>query len=88
MFEDHEARLQAGVVDLHPVEGEPRPNRAPQKPWLGLAQWVALVGASTLLAILNLVLRGRGLDQIPAVDVAAEAAVLVLITAPSVPSPR
>jgi hypothetical protein len=56
------------------------PTVRPQKPWLGLAQWVALVGASTLLAILNLVLRGRGLDQIPAVDVAAEAAVLVLIT--------
>jgi hypothetical protein len=53
----------------------------PQKPWLGLPQWVALVVASVLLAILNSVLRGSGLDQIPAVDVAVETAALILVTA-------
>lgn len=54
---------------------------APQKPWLGLAQWVGLAGASALLAVLNSILRGSGLDQIPAVDVVLEAALLVGATA-------
>jgi hypothetical protein len=57
------------------------PAIVPQKPWLGLSQWVALVGASVLLAILNSMLRGRSLDQIPAVDVAVESALLMLVTA-------
>lgn len=56
------------------------PTVRPQKPWLGLSHWVALIGASALLAILNSMLRGRGLDQIPALDVAIETAVLVLVT--------
>jgi hypothetical protein len=57
------------------------PAVVPQKPWLGLPQWVALVAASVLLAILNSMLRGSGLDQIPALEIAAESAVLMLVTA-------
>ena len=53
----------------------------PQKPWLGWVQWVALVVASVLLAILNSMLRGSGLDQIPAVDVALQSTLLILVTA-------
>jgi hypothetical protein len=54
---------------------------APQQPWLGLPQWVALIGASVLLAILNAMLRGSGLGEIAAVDVAFESALLILVTA-------
>jgi hypothetical protein len=53
---------------------------APQKPWLGLAQWTALVGASLSLAIANSLLRGRGLEEIPAVDVATDSGLLLLVT--------
>jgi hypothetical protein len=52
-----------------------------QKPWLGLPTWVALIGSSVLVAITNSLLRGRGLDQIPAVDIALESAVLMTVTA-------
>jgi hypothetical protein len=57
------------------------PVVAPQKPWLGFPQWVGLIGASVLLAILNSVLRGSGLNQLPAVDVAFESVLLILLTA-------
>jgi hypothetical protein len=53
----------------------------PQKPWLGLPHWAALVVASLLLAVMNSLLRGRGLEQIPAVDVALESGLLMLVTA-------
>jgi hypothetical protein len=53
----------------------------PQKPWLGLAQWVALVGASVALGVGNSLLRGRGLEEIPAVEVAAESGLVLLVTA-------
>jgi hypothetical protein len=53
----------------------------PQKPWLGLTQWVALIVASTVLATLNSLLRGRELGAIPAVDVATETGLLMVITA-------
>ena len=56
-------------------------GQAPQKPWLGLPHWAALVVASVLLAIVNSLLRGRGIGQIPAVDVALESALLLSITA-------
>lgn len=52
----------------------------PQRPWLGLLQWVALTGASVLLAIMNALLRGSRLAQIPAVDVAVESALLLAVT--------
>jgi hypothetical protein len=54
---------------------------ASQKPWLGLPQWVALVTASIALAVGNALLRGRRLEDIPAVAVVGESLLLVLATA-------
>jgi hypothetical protein len=54
---------------------------APQKPWLGLTQWVALAIASVALAIINALLRGSAIAQIPAVQVLAESALVIAITA-------
>jgi hypothetical protein len=56
-------------------------SAAPQKPWLGLTQWAALITASVALAIANSLLRGTGLEEIPAVEVAAESGLLLLVTA-------
>ncbi len=53
---------------------------APQKPWLGLPQWVALIAASVGLGLANSLLRGRGLEEIPAVEVAAESTLLLAVT--------
>jgi len=53
----------------------------PQKPWLGVPHCAALVAASVALAIANSLLRGRGLEDIPAVDVAIESGLLMLVTA-------
>ena len=55
-------------------------SAAPQKPWLGLTQWAALIAASIALAIANSLLRGRGLEEIPAVEVVAESGLLLLVT--------
>jgi hypothetical protein len=52
----------------------------PQKPWLGLVQWVALVAASLSLAIGNSLLRGAGFEEIPAVEVAGESLLLLGVT--------
>jgi hypothetical protein len=54
---------------------------APQKPWLGVPHVAALVAASVALAIANSLLRGRGFEEIPAVDVAIESGLLMLVTA-------
>jgi hypothetical protein len=54
---------------------------APQTPWLGLAQWVALIAASLALGIANSLLRGRGLEEIPSVEVAAESGLVLIATA-------
>jgi hypothetical protein len=54
---------------------------APQKPWLGLPQWVGLVAASVSLGVANSLLQGRGLEELPAVDVAAESGLLLFVTA-------
>lgn len=54
---------------------------APQKPWLGLPQWVALIAASVGLGIANSLLRGRGLEEIPAVEVAAQSSLVLAVTA-------
>ena len=53
----------------------------PQKPWLGLAQWVALLVASGALGIANSLLRGRALEEIPVFEVAAGSGLLLGITA-------
>ena len=52
-----------------------------QTPWLGLPQWVALIVASVALGIANSLLRGRGLEEIPAVEVAAESGLVLVVTA-------
>jgi hypothetical protein len=57
------------------------PGKAPQKPWLGVPHWAALVAASVALAVANSLLRGRGLEDIPAIDVAVESALLMFVTA-------
>ncbi len=54
---------------------------APQKPWLGLAQWVALIAASLALGAANSLLRGRALEEMPALEVVAESALLLVVTA-------
>jgi hypothetical protein len=53
---------------------------APQKPWLGLPQWTALVAASLSLGVANSLLRGRGLEEVPAVEVAAESGLVLVVT--------
>jgi len=54
---------------------------APQKPWLGLPQWTALIAASVGLAVGNALLRGAALEQIPATEVARESLLLLGLTA-------
>jgi hypothetical protein len=54
---------------------------APQKPWLGLAQWVALIFASLAVGAANSLLRGRAIEAMPALEVAAESALLLAVTA-------
>ncbi len=54
---------------------------APQKPWLGLPQWAALIAASVGLAVGNSLLRGAVLEQIPATEVAGESLLLLGVTA-------
>ena len=53
----------------------------PQKPWLGLPQWVALVAASLGLGVANSLLRGVGLEELPAVEVIAASGLLLFVTA-------
>ena len=54
---------------------------APQKPWLGLPQWVALLVASGALGVANSLLRGRALEEIPMFEVAAGSGLLLGVTA-------
>jgi hypothetical protein len=54
---------------------------APQKPWLGLGQWVALVAASLALGVANSLLRGHGLEEVPAFEVAAASGLVLALTA-------
>jgi hypothetical protein len=54
---------------------------AAQKPWLGLPQWVGLVAASVGLGVANVLLQGRGLEELPAVDIAATSGLLLVVTA-------
>jgi hypothetical protein len=54
---------------------------APQTPWLGLTQWVALIAASVAVGVANSLLRGRGIEEIPAVEIAAQSGTLLAATA-------
>lgn len=53
----------------------------PQKPWLGLPQWLALIAASVALAAVNSLLRGIVVAEIPAIVVLTESALLIGVTA-------
>ena len=54
---------------------------APQKPWLGLPQWVGLIAASLGLGVANALLQGRAIEELPALEVAAESGLLMAVTA-------
>jgi hypothetical protein len=54
---------------------------APQKPWLGWPQWVALIAATLLLAVVNALLRGSAIAQIPALQVVLESVLVIIVTA-------
>ncbi len=56
-------------------------THVPQTPWLGLPQWVALVTASLALAMVNELLVGVGLADMPAVQVLGQAGLVLAITA-------
>lgn len=73
------AFVKASSIYLRSKEA-PTPATAPQKPWLGLPQWVALVAASLGLGVANSLLRGRGLEEIPAFEVAVESGLLLVVT--------
>ena len=53
---------------------------APQTPWLGLPQGIALVAASVILALANALLRGDDISNIPAIAVAGESTLLLSLT--------
>ena len=52
----------------------------PQTPWLGWPQWIALVAASIVLALLNALLRGDDLSNLPAIKVASESTLVLAVT--------
>lgn len=64
--ESKETRVQRGIQ--------------PQKPWLGLPQWVALSCASIVLAMVNAALQGSGLAEIPAISVMIQSLLMLCIT--------
>lgn len=53
----------------------------PQRAWPGWLQWAGLCAASVALGIASSLLRRGGLEAIPAAEVAAESALLLLVTA-------
>ncbi len=72
--------LTASTIYLASKEN-PVARKLPQKPWLGWPQWVALIGASVLLAVVNALLRGSAIAQIPAIQVMIESALVITVTA-------
>ncbi len=54
--------------------------RGQQTPWLGWPQWMGLVAASLGLGIANSLLRGHGIEEVPALEVAAESGLLLFVT--------
>lgn len=52
----------------------------PQTPWLGWPQWIALVAASIILALLNALLRGDDMSNLPAIEVASESTLMLAVT--------
>lgn len=72
--------VKASSIYLSSKEGHGN-AAAPQKPWLGLTQWVALIGASLAVGVANSLLRGRGLEEVPALEVAAASTLVLAVTA-------
>lgn len=64
------------------VESKERTSTAarPQRPWLGLPQWVFLAVASLALAMVNATLAGSGIGDVPALSVLIQSLVLLAIT--------
>ncbi|HEX6998296.1 MAG TPA: hypothetical protein VF322_09125 [Gammaproteobacteria bacterium] len=60
---------------------QPEEAPAPQKPWLGLPQWLGIVAASVAAAIGNSLLRGHAPSQIPALEVILDSSLLIGVTA-------
>ena len=54
--------------------------RGQQTPWLGWPQWTGLVAASLGLGLANSLLRGHGIEEVPALEVAAESGLLLVVT--------
>jgi hypothetical protein len=72
--------MKARSIYIESKEHDDRRRARPQTPWLGLPQWVALAGASLLVATLNAVLGGAGLAEVPAVDVLIASLLLLAAT--------
>lgn len=73
-----------GFIKAQSIYIESKENKdktAPQRPWLGLPQWVALCCASLLLTTVNAVLRGSGIADVPALEVLGQSSLLLGITA-------
>jgi hypothetical protein len=81
----HSISTKRAFVNAQSIYIESKEKRAksikPQKPWLGLPQWVALIAASIALAAINSMLRGSGLAEITAVQVLGSSAFLLSVTA-------
>jgi len=52
----------------------------PQRPWLGLPQWVALAIASIALAMFNATMQGNGIGNVPAMPVFVQSLIMLTIT--------
>ena len=71
--------LTADSIYVNTKELQERADRD-QKPWLGLPQWVALIGCSIALAVINQLLSGTDLELILATSVLFKTALLLLTT--------
>jgi len=73
-----------GFITAQSIYVESKETRAvkilPQKPWLGLPQWVALSCASLILATINETLQGSGIADVPALAVVTESMLMLCIT--------
>jgi hypothetical protein len=74
---------RAGFMAASSIYIESKENSvpvAPQTPWLGLPQWIALVAASVILALVNALLRGDDIANLPAIKVASESTLMLVVT--------
>ncbi|HEU4620442.1 MAG TPA: hypothetical protein VFV10_20580 [Gammaproteobacteria bacterium] len=74
------AYANARSIYVESKEGvEPGPRR--EALWLGVPQWISLVTASLAVGVLNAVLRGSRLADVPAATVVVQGAELLAVTA-------